>query len=93
MRFYEATRALKGDEGSDMADVIRAVERKRLYKHRKGWIKKHGSLWAKPDPCPVVRVHPAVSLKDILNDSRMVVPNVSASERVVQSDPLHMCAL
>lgn len=77
MRFYEASRALMGDEGADMANVARAVERKSLYQQRKAWKKKHGSLWSRPDPCPVVRVHPAVTLAEVLADQRMVVPNVS----------------
>jgi hypothetical protein len=79
MRFYESTRALKGDEGQDMTNVARAVARKHLYQQRKAWKKKHGSLWAKPDLNPVVRVHPAMTLRDVLKDSRMVVPNVSSS--------------
>lgn len=77
MRFYESSRALMGDEGADMANVVKAVERKNLYMQRKAWKKKHGSLWSKPDPCPVVRVHPAMTLEQILTDKRMVVPNVS----------------
>lgn len=77
MRFYEATRALKGDEGVEMANVVRAVARKHLHEQRKAWKRKHKSLWAKPDPNPVVRVHPAVTLSEILKDKRMVVPNVS----------------
>ena len=75
MRFYEAARALKGDEGPDMANVVRAMERKHLYQQRKKWKKRHGSLWAKPDPPRLVRVHPALSLREILSDSRLVVPN------------------
>ncbi len=75
MRFYESSRALKGDEGPEMATVARCLERKHLHKQRKAWKKKHKSLWAKPAPCPVVRVHPAVTLNDILTDKRMVVPN------------------
>jgi tetratricopeptide (TPR) repeat protein len=75
MRFYEATRALKGDEGPDMANVVRAVERKHLYQQRKAWKAAHGSLWAKPDPNPVVRVHPAATLKDVLLDGRLVISN------------------
>lgn len=75
MRFFEAARALKGDEGPDMANVVRAVERRHLYQQRKAWKKKHGSLWSKPDPSPLVRVHPAMALKEILKDPRMVVPN------------------
>jgi len=75
MRFYESSRALKGDEGPEMGNVIRAVERKYLYHQRKRWKAKHGSLWAKPDPCTVVRVHPGCTLIDVLKDSRCVVPN------------------
>jgi hypothetical protein len=77
MRFYEASRALKGDEGTEMVNVARAVARKHLYAQRKAWKKKHGSLWSKPDPNTVVRVHPAMTLRQVLVDSRMVVPNVS----------------
>jgi hypothetical protein len=77
MRFYEASRALKGDEGEQMAQIARIAERQHLHKQRKAWKKKHGSLRVRPDPCPVVRVHPAVTLRDVLTDSRMVVPNVS----------------
>lgn len=78
MRFYEASRALLGDEGADMANVVKAVERKNLYLQRKAWKKKHGSLWSKPGPCPVVRIHPAITLAEVLSDKRMIVPNVSA---------------
>jgi len=75
MRFYESSRALKGDEGPEMATVARLLERKHLHKQRKAWKKKHKSLWSKPDTCPVVRLHPALKLIDILQDKRMVVPN------------------
>jgi hypothetical protein len=77
MRFYEASRALKGDEGPDMQNIARIAERQHLHKQRKKWKKQHGSLRVKPDPCPVVRVHPAATLLDVVTDSRMVVPNVS----------------
>ena len=77
MKFYESSRALKGDEGPEMTNLVLAVERQRLHKQRKAWKKKHGSLWAKPDPADVVRVHPACILRDILCDPRMVVANVS----------------
>ena len=77
MRFYEASRALKGDEGPEMQNIARIGERQHLHKQRKKWKKQYGSLRVKPDPCPVVRVHPAVTLLDVLTDSRMVVPNVS----------------
>lgn len=74
MKFYESSRALKGDDGVDIARLHQLLERRHLHRQRKAWIKVHKSLWAKPE-CPVVRVHPAVTLKDILVDSRMVVPN------------------
>ena len=83
MKFYESSRALKGDEGPEMTKLVRAVERKRLHKQRKAWKKKHGSLWARPDPLNVVRVHPAMTLHDVLSDKRMVVPHVSVSWRVI----------
>ena len=82
MRFYESSRALKGDEGPEMANLVTAVERKRLYQQRKIWKKKHGSLWHLPDPLDVVRVHPAMTLKGILSDPRMVVANVSCDDSV-----------
>ena len=84
MKFYEASRALKGDEGPDMTNVARAIERKHLYTQRKAWKRKHGSLWAKPDPTSVVRVHPAMTLRDVLTDTRTVVPNVSSPSFVTQ---------
>jgi tetratricopeptide (TPR) repeat protein len=90
MRFYESSRALKGDEGPDMATVARCLERKHLHKQRKAWKKKHKSLWAKPDPCPVVRVHPAMTLLDILKDKRMVVPNFVVTFVIFPEDhPAH----
>jgi hypothetical protein len=75
MRFYESSRALKGDEGPEMATVARCAERKHLHHQRKAWIKKHGSLWARPDPCPVVQIHPAATLGQVLRHGSMVVPN------------------
>ena len=77
MRFYESSRALMGDEGAEMATVAKLMERKLLARQRRVWCAEHGSLWAKPDPSPVVRVHPAMTLRDVLTDERMVVPNVS----------------
>ena len=79
MKFYEASRALKGDEGIDMTNVALAVERLHLHKQRKAWKRKHGSLWSKPAATPVVRVHPAMTLRDVLTDKRTVVPNVSVT--------------
>lgn len=75
MRFYESSRALKGDEGPEMSTVARCSERKHLHHQRKAWTKKHGSLWSKPDPCPVVQVHPAATLGQVLRNTNMVVPN------------------
>mmetsp|Transcript_13771 Transcript_13771/g.20302 ORF Transcript_13771/g.20302 Transcript_13771/m.20302 type:complete len:533 (-) Transcript_13771:484-2082(-) len=75
MKFYEASRALKGDEGPDITNLARALERKHLHTQRKAWKKKHGSLWAKPDPTPVLRIHPAMILRDLLADKRIVIPN------------------
>lgn len=90
MRFYECSRALKGDEGPEMATVARCTEKKLLHKQRKAWKKKHKSLWSKPDPCPVVRVHPAVTLSQILKDKRMVVPNFLVTFTIFpESHPAH----
>lgn len=75
MRFYESSRALKGDEGPEMATVARCMERKHLHHQRKAWVKKHRSLWAKPDPCPIMQVHPGATLGQVLRDKNMVVPN------------------
>jgi hypothetical protein len=75
MRFYESSRALKGDEGPEMANVVRLVEQNHLAQQRRAWKREHGSLWAKPDLAPVVRIHPAATLREILTDPRMVVPN------------------
>jgi len=80
MRFYESSRALKGDEGPEMANVVQAVERSRLAKQQNAWKKVHGSIWANrpsDSTIPVVRIHPAVCLKDVLHDERLVAPNVS----------------
>jgi len=86
IRFYEACRALKGDEGADLADVVRAIERRRLGKQQRAWKQKHGNLWSnRPDRVPVVRVHPAVTLAEVLSDPRMVVPNVSEAPLIVES--------
>jgi hypothetical protein len=91
MRFYESSRALKGDEGPEMANVARCMERKHLHHQRKAWIKKHGSLWATPDPCPVVQVHPAATLSQVLRHSNMVVPNFLVTVMLFPNDhPAHL---
>jgi len=90
MRFYESSRALKGDEGPEMANVARCMERKHLHQQRKAWIKKHGSLWAKPENCPVVQVHPAATLSQVLRHSSMVVPNFLVTLMLFPNDhPAH----
>jgi len=90
MRFYESSRALKGDEGPEMANVARCMERKHLHQQRKAWIKKHGSLWAVPDPCPVVQIHPAATLAQVLRHSNMVVPNFLVTLTLFPNDhPAH----
>jgi len=90
MRFYEASRALKGDEGPEMAAVARCIARKHLYKQRKAWKLKHGSLWAKPDPCPVIQVHPAATLSQVLKHERMIVPNFLPTFHLFPADhPAH----
>ena len=90
MKFFEASRALKGDEGPDIMRVAELVERKRLKKQRRAWKKQHSTLAAKPDPCPVVRVHPAMTLEQILKDSRMVVANFLVTLVVIpENHPAH----
>lgn len=90
MKFFEASRALKGDEGPDIMRVAELVERKRLKKQRRAWKKQHRTLAAKPDPCPVVRVHPAMTLEQILKDSRMVVANFLVTLVVIpENHPAH----
>lgn len=90
MKFYEASRALKGDEGPDIMKVAELVERKRLKKQRIAWKKKHRTLAARPDPSPCVRVHPAMTLEHILKDPRMVVANFLVTLVVIPEDhPAH----
>eukprot|EP00934_Nitzschia_sp_Nitz4_P008859 Nitzschia sp. Nitz4//scaffold165_size50357//12241//14020//NITZ4_007016-RA/size50357-augustus-gene-0.21-mRNA-1//1//CDS//3329538117//8849//frame0 len=90
MKFYESSRALKGDEGPEMSALVQAVERKRLAIQRRKWKKVHGSLWAKPDPANVVRVHPACLLRDILQDKRMVAANFMVTLVVIpENHPAH----
>ena len=60
---------------SEFEVQTRAVERKHLYAQRKAWKAAHGSLWNKPDPAPVIRVHPAMTLGEILRDERLTVVN------------------
>lgn len=91
MRFYESSRALKGDEGPEMATVATCTEKKLLHKQRKAWKKKHKSLWSRPNDCPVVRVHPASTLSQILTDKRMVVPNFLVTFMLFpENHPAHM---
>jgi hypothetical protein len=90
MKFYEASRALKGDEGPDIMRVAELVERKRLKRQRKAWKKIHKTLAARPDPAPCVRVHPAMKLEQILKDSRTVVANFLVTLVVIpEHHPAH----
>jgi len=90
MRFLESSRALRGDEGPEMANVARCMERKHLYHQRKAWINKHGSLWAKPDLCPVMQVHPAATLGAVLRHKSMIVPNFLVTVLVFPTEhPAH----
>ncbi|KAL7575606.1 hypothetical protein ACA910_020171 [Epithemia clementina (nom. ined.)] len=91
MRFYESSRALKGDEGPEMAQVIRALERKHLYQQRKQWKKQYKNLLANHNPNhPVIRVHPGVCLLDVLKHARMVVPNFIVTLYLIpESHPAH----
>jgi len=75
MRYYEASRALKGDEGPEIQTLAELTEKKHLLNLRKAWTKKHGSLWCQPPPNPLVRVHPAMTLREVLTHSAMVVPS------------------
>jgi len=94
MRFYESSRALKGDEGEAMAEVARCVERKHLHNQRKLWKAKHGSLWALPKACPIVRVHPACTLGEVIRDSRMIIPNFLVTFMLFpESHPAHQAFL
>ena len=90
MKFYEASRALKGDEGPDIMRVAELVERKRLKKQRRQWKKLHRTLAHKPEPCPCVRVHPAMTLEQILQHPQMVVANFLVTLVVVpENHPAH----
>jgi tetratricopeptide (TPR) repeat protein len=90
MKFYEASRALKGDEGPDIMKVAELIERKRLKKQRKAWKKKHKTLAKTPDPTACVRVHPAMTLEQILKDPRMVVANFLVTLLVIpDKHPAH----
>jgi len=94
MKFYEASRALKGDEGPDIMRIAELVERKRLKKQRTTWKKLHRTLAAKPDPSPCVRVHPAMTLEQILKDPRMVVANFLVTLVVIpENHPAHAAYL
>ncbi len=90
MKFYEASRALKGDEGPDIMRVAELVERKRLKKQRRQWKKLHRTLAHKPEPCPCVRVHPAMTLEQILQHPQMVVANFLVTLVVIpENHPAH----
>jgi hypothetical protein len=72
------------------AEVAELIERKRLKKQRKAWKKKHKTLAKTPDPTACVRVHPAMTLEQILKDPRMVVANFLVTLLVIpDKHPAH----
>ena len=82
MRLYETTRALRGDEGPDMSHIVQLAEMQRRQRQQAAWRKRYGSLHAQAPHTTstgVVRVHPAMTLLDILQDPRMIVPNVRST--------------
>jgi tetratricopeptide (TPR) repeat protein len=95
MRFYEASRALKGDEGADIAQVVRLAAQGQLRQHQRLYKQRHGSLWAgRPAAAPVVQVHPAVTLRQVLADPRMVVPNFLVTFILLpEAHPAHVAFL
>jgi len=74
MNFFENARALKGDDGLEAQEKARTKERTRLGAVKRKWAEKRGK-WARPDLPGVVRVHPAMTLIDVLTDERCVVAN------------------
>ena len=78
IKFYECCRAIQGDDGPDMVDIVTTLERKRLSILRDEYLKKENKKFAGYlPPCNLLRIHPAVTLYDVLKDSRVIVPNVS----------------
>lgn len=90
IRFYESSRALRGDEGPEMATLARTVEQRHLAQQIIAWRQRYKTLHHKPNPTPVVRVHPAIHFKAVLTDPRMVVPNFIPTFIIIPEDhPAH----
>lgn len=90
IRFYESSRALRGDEGPEMTTLARTVEQRHLAQQITAWRQRYKTLHHRPDPTPVVRVHPAVPFKTVLKDPRMVVPNFIPTFIIIPEDhPAH----
>jgi len=74
MRFWVNARAMKGSDGQEEMEKAKKDERVKLRKYMKEWCEEN-SKHKVPEPCEVVRVHPAATLEQVLTDKRMVVPN------------------
>ena len=75
MRFFENARALKGVDGNEAMEKARVAERMNLRVSRMMWQRAKGKH-ALPPLADVVQIHPACTLEQILEDPRMVVPNL-----------------
>jgi len=95
MKYYESSRALKGDEGVDIMKVVELIERKRLKKQRLKWKQQYKTLWAnKPPPSPCIRIHPAMTLRDIVTHPKMIVTNFIVTLIVIpENHPYHQMYL
>ncbi|OEU08112.1 hypothetical protein FRACYDRAFT_229304 [Fragilariopsis cylindrus CCMP1102] len=90
MKYYESSRALKGDEGPDIMKVVELLERKRLKKQRKQWKKQYNSLYNKPNPVDCIRIHPGMTLHEILIHPKMIVTNFIVTFIVIpENHPYH----
>jgi tetratricopeptide (TPR) repeat protein len=94
MKYYESSRALKGDEGPDIMKVVELVERKRLKKQRNKWKKIYKTLHNKgpysADNVDCIRIHPCTKLIDILIHSKMIVTNFIVTFIVIpENHPYH----
>ncbi|GMI33046.1 hypothetical protein TrCOL_g2322 [Triparma columacea] len=74
MRFFGNARAMKGSDGQGEMEKAKKDEREKMALYVKEWSEEHGRHKI-PDACDVMRVHPAVTLEQVLVDKRMVVPN------------------
>ena len=90
MQYYESSRVLKGDEGSDMMKVVELVERKRLKKQRKKWKQHYKTLQCTPDLADCIRIHPAMTLSDVLTHPALLITNFIVTFIVIpETHPYH----